>query len=263
MYPPADVMATNQALLADALYLLQVDLGLFVYRTVRHVGDSVWQRFVDQNPHLRVRPVTEWGVDDLLKLIRRRWDNLFDPVLGIPEKRIVDLLHCRNKWAHQDPLSDEEVGDALDVVVRLLAVVSPAGPAGVEVERVRRKLRQRERISRQERPAARQAGQYGPYWESLFEELLSALEAAVRGEKVEPVNVAAVKECGNRKSWYGSVRVRDCEVLAGQSTMAAHAKALGRVLAESGALSKWPDTVFRLTVNARGDTLSVKVDVPG
>ena len=254
-------MATNQALFADALYLLKAEMGPFVQNRVQHLGDSVCRRFVDEHPQFRGKPVTDWGVDGLLKLMRRMWDSVFRP-LDIPKICIVDLLRYRNKWAHQDPLSDDDIGAALDLVARMLKVVSSSGPAADEIERIRSTLRQRERVRARKHPPAPQAGKYRFFWESRIEELLSALEKAVRGEDVA-LDVAAVTQLGRRQSWAGSVRVRDCEILAGKGEMAAHAKALGRVLAASGALSEWPNTVFRLAINRGGELLSVRLDAPG
>ena len=85
-------MATNQALFADALYLLQAEMGPFVKDKVQHLDSSVCRQFVDEYPQFRGKPVTDWGVDGLLKLMRRTWNNLFAPALGIPRECISKLL---------------------------------------------------------------------------------------------------------------------------------------------------------------------------
>ena len=252
-------MATNQAVLADAFYLLKAEMGPFVQERVQRLDNPVYRQFIDEHPQFRGKPVSDWGVDGLIKLTRRMWNSLFGPALGIPKICIVDLLRYRNKWAHQDPLSDDDTGAALALVARLLTVVSPTGTAGHEIERIRSTLQQRKRVGGPKHPAAGRGSKYNPFWESRIEELLSALERAVGGQNVD-LNVTAITRLSEKKSWSGSVRVRDCEILAGKGDMAAHAKALGRVLAESGALSEWPNRVFRLSVNRTGERLSVRLD---
>ncbi len=95
-----------------------------------------------------------------------------------------------------------------------------------EVERISGALQQRERVGGPSSAAVASRSKYRRFWESRFEELVSALERAVRGEDV-PLDVAAIRSIGSRKSWYGTVRVRDCEVLEGKGDLAAHTKALG------------------------------------
>lgn len=231
----------------------------FVQERVQLLDDSVCRRFVDEYPWYRGKPVTEWGVDGLLKLMQRTWGPLFRQ-LNFPKSCIVRLLYYRNKWAHQDPLTDDDTSAALDLIARLLTVVSPTGVGAAEIERIRSTLQQRKRVGGPKHPAeGRHRSMYGPFWESRIEELLSALERAVHGQDVD-LDVTAITRLSGKKSWNGSVRVRDCEVLAGKGDMAAHAKALGRVLAESGALSEWPNRVFRLSVNGTGERLSVRLD---
>ncbi len=88
---------TNQAVLADAFYLLTAELGPFVEKQARHhLGKpSDWQ-FVYEHSRFRDKPVADWGVDGLIKLMRTMWDSLFGPALGVREFCIVDLLRYRN-----------------------------------------------------------------------------------------------------------------------------------------------------------------------
>ena len=47
---PGIEMATNQALLADAFYLLRAEMGPFVEARVQYLDSLVYRQFVDEHP---------------------------------------------------------------------------------------------------------------------------------------------------------------------------------------------------------------------
>ena len=135
---------TNHERVGKALDLLKAGLGPFIDREVRsaiqeHRFDvTTLRRFVD-DPRLSDRPVTEWDVAGLLKLMWETWNDVFRPILGHAERSFVsEQRGYRNRWAHQEPFSGDDAYRALDTANRLLAAVS--APEAAEVDRLRMEL---------------------------------------------------------------------------------------------------------------------------
>ena len=135
---------TNHERVGKALDLLKVGLGPFIDREVRsaiqeHRFDvTTLRRFVD-DPRWSDRPVTEWDVAGLLKLMWETWNEVYRPILGPAERSFVgELRGYRNRWAHQEPFSGDDAYRALDTANRLLAAVS--APQAAEVDRLKMEL---------------------------------------------------------------------------------------------------------------------------
>ena len=135
---------TNHERVGKALDLLKAGLGPFIDREVRsaiqeHRFDvTTLRRFVD-DPRWSDRPVTEWDVAGLLKLMWETWNEIFRPILGPAERSFVgELRGYRNRWAHQEPFSGDDAYRALDTANRLLAAVS--APQAAEVDRLKMEL---------------------------------------------------------------------------------------------------------------------------
>ena len=135
---------TNHERVGKALDLLKAGLGPFIDREVRsaiqeHRFDvTTLRRFVD-DPRWSDRPVTEWDVAGLLKLMWETWNDVFRPILGPAERSFVgELRGYRNRWAHQEPFSGDDAYRALDTANRLLAAVS--APQAAEVDRLKMEL---------------------------------------------------------------------------------------------------------------------------
>ena len=135
---------TNHERVGKALDLLKAGLGPFVEREVRsaiqeHRFDvTTLRQFVD-DPRWSDRPVTEWDVAGLLKLMWETWNEVFRPILGPAERSFVgELRGYRNRWAHQEPFSGDDAYRALDTANRLLAAVS--APQAAEVDRFKMEL---------------------------------------------------------------------------------------------------------------------------
>ena len=135
---------TNHERVGKALELLKAGLGPFVDREVdgavkaQRVSAATLRAFVD-DPRIGNRPVTEWDVAALLKLMWETWNDVFRSILGPAERGFVgELRGHRNRWAHQEPFSSDDAYRALDTAGRLLTAVS-AGQ-GAEVERLKMEL---------------------------------------------------------------------------------------------------------------------------
>jgi len=85
------------------------------------------------------KPVLEWDVSVLLKLMWEAWNSVFKYALGPAERSLVsELRDSRNKWAHQQQFSSEDAYRALDSAYRLLTAVS--APQAEEVDRLKADL---------------------------------------------------------------------------------------------------------------------------
>ncbi len=136
---------TNQERVGKALELLKAGLGPFVEREVQNkiktggVHMDAIRRFVD-DPHLADKPIAQWDVAALLKLMWETWNDVFRPVLGRAERSLVsEIRDQRNKWAHQDSFSSDDADRTLDSIARLLTAVSAA--QADEVQRMKMELR--------------------------------------------------------------------------------------------------------------------------
>ena len=136
---------TNQERVGKALELLKAGLGPFVEREVQDkikaggVHMDTVRRFVD-DPHLTDKPIEQWDVAALLKLMWETWNDVFRTVLGHAERSLVsEIRDQRNKWAHQDSFSSDDADRTLDSIARLLTAVSAS--QADEVNRMKMELR--------------------------------------------------------------------------------------------------------------------------
>ena len=97
------------------------------------------RRFVD-DPHLTDKPIGQWDVAALLKLMWETWNDVFRTVLGRAERSLVnEIRDQRNKWAHQNSFSSDDAERTLDSIARLLTAVS--APQADGVNRMKMELR--------------------------------------------------------------------------------------------------------------------------
>ena len=129
---------SNHERVGKALELLKAGLGPFVEREVQaairaqRVDASTLLRFVE-DARIGDRPVTEWDVAALLKLMWETWNDVFRSILGPAERGFAgELRGHRNRWAHQEPFSGDDAYRALDTTSRLLTAVSAEQAAEVE-----------------------------------------------------------------------------------------------------------------------------------
>src|SRR4029077_132941 len=119
-------------------------LGPFVEREFKSAyGDRAGvevARFLGEDRLNARRPVTEWDVAALIKLMWESWNDVFRRTLGHAERSLVsELRDWRNKWAHQEPFSGDDADRALDSIARLLTAVS--APQADDVGRMKMELR--------------------------------------------------------------------------------------------------------------------------
>jgi predicted AAA+ superfamily ATPase len=136
---------TNHERVGKGLELLRQGLGPFVDREVMAkieagiLDMSTIRRFID-DPKLGKRPISEWDVSGLLRLMWETWNEVFRYTLGHAERSLVsELRDWRNKWAHQEPFSSDDADRALDSMERLLTAVS--APQAEAVAKMKRELR--------------------------------------------------------------------------------------------------------------------------
>ena len=109
--------------------LLRAGLAPFVEREFKsqhqeQSAEAARRYFVDDRT-VGKKPLTEWDVAALLKLVWESWNEVFSRTLGRAERSLVqELRDFRNKWAHQEPFSSDDADRALDSMARLLTAVS-------------------------------------------------------------------------------------------------------------------------------------------
>ena len=136
---------TNQERVGKAMDLLRAGLAPFVEREVQSavkagtVRMDAVRRFAE-DPVLGQKPIAQWDVAGLLKLMWETWNDVFGRTLGRAERSLVqELRDWRNKWAHQDAFSSDDADRALASMNRLLAAVS--APQAFEIAKMKMELR--------------------------------------------------------------------------------------------------------------------------
>jgi len=152
---------TNQERVGKAMELLRAGLAPFVEREVQSAAKTgsvrmeAVRRFAE-DPTLGQKPVAQWDVAGLLKLMWEIWNDVFGRMLGRAERSLVqELRDWRNKWAHQEPFSSDDADRALDSMARLLSAVSAS--QADEVTKIKMELR-RLTFDEQVRSEKRKAG---------------------------------------------------------------------------------------------------------
>ncbi len=136
---------TNRERVDKAMELLRQGLAPYVEREfLSEKGKAVPPENLERlakNPNLADRPVGEWDVAALLKLMMATWREVFRMTLGHAERSMVsELLEWRNDWAHQRPFSSDDTDRMLDSAVRLLTAMSATQQAD-EIDRMKKELR--------------------------------------------------------------------------------------------------------------------------
>ena len=128
---------TNHERVGKVLGLLRDGLSPFVVReftrTYKDKCDAEARRFIVDDRINTARPLAEWDVAALLKLMWEAWRDVFGKTLGHAERSLVsEIREVRNRWAHQDSFSGDDTYRALDSVHRLLLAVSASQSDDVE-----------------------------------------------------------------------------------------------------------------------------------
>src|SRR5690554_6142347 len=136
---------TNHERVGKAMDLLRAGLAPFVEREVhaavnaKTIRMDAVRRFAE-DPMLGKKPIAQWDAAGLLKLMWETWNDVFGRMLGRAERSLVqELRDWRNKWAHQDRFTSDDVDRALDSAARLLTAIS--APQADEVGKMKMELR--------------------------------------------------------------------------------------------------------------------------
>ncbi|MCC7194161.1 MAG: DUF499 domain-containing protein [Gemmatimonadaceae bacterium] len=151
---------TNQERVGKAMELLRAGLAPFAERefTSQHHAQAAdaARRYLGDDRTVAKKPIAEWDVAALLKLMWEAWNEIFGKTLGRAERSLVqELRDARNKWAHQEPFSSDDTDRALDSMARLLTALS--APQADEVNKMKQELR-RLTFDEQVRSEKRKAG---------------------------------------------------------------------------------------------------------
>jgi len=151
---------TNQERVGKAMELLRAGLAPFVEREFKslHQAKAAEEArlYFGDDRTVGKKPVVDWDVAALLKLMWEAWNDVFGKTLGRAERSLVqELRDWRNKWAHQEPFSSDDADRALDSMTRLLTAVS--APQADDVNRMKLELR-RLTFDEQVRSEKRKAG---------------------------------------------------------------------------------------------------------
>ncbi len=137
---------SNHERVGKALEQLKAGLGPFAGREIKAaiaantMSLEKVRNFAD-DPILGKKPIEEWDVAGLLKLMWETWNDVFKKTLGFSERSLVsEIRNWRNNWAHQQTFSSDDADRALDSVERLLTAVS-ATQAADDVRKMKLELR--------------------------------------------------------------------------------------------------------------------------
>lgn len=115
--------------IGTGLMLLRDGLGPFVEREINNAVRSGRLAKADlakhaNEPDLYDRRISDWDVAPLLRVMFLVWNDAFRDLLGPSERSLVSELRTwRNRWAHQDRLTDDDADRILDSVERLLEAI--------------------------------------------------------------------------------------------------------------------------------------------
>ena len=128
---------TNHERVGKALDLLKRGLGPYVEREFKSMykdrAAAEASRFLSDDRLNAKKPVAEWDVAALLKLMWESWNDVFRRTLGPAERSLLsELRDHRNKWAHQEAFSSDDAYRTLDSAGRLLTAVSATQADDIE-----------------------------------------------------------------------------------------------------------------------------------
>ncbi|MBE3088540.1 MAG: DUF499 domain-containing protein, partial [Chloroflexi bacterium] len=127
---------TNRERVGKALDLLSEGLKPFFIREMEAKYGEGWETSAIEalnNPADRNLPI-HWDVQKMLLVMFRFWSEVFDAILGHGARTLVsELRDTRNRHAHEEPFSTDDVYRALDSMGRMLQSIS--APQWEEVER--------------------------------------------------------------------------------------------------------------------------------
>lgn len=135
---------TNQERIGKAMELLRAGFAPFAEREFAnlHLAKAADEarRYLNDDRTVAKKPIADWDVAALLKLLWEAWNEVFARTLGRAERSLVqEARDCRNKWAHQEPFSSDDADRGLDSMARLLTAIS--APQADEINKMKLELR--------------------------------------------------------------------------------------------------------------------------
>lgn len=130
---------SNRERIDKGLEQLRAGLSPFAEREFKARLGAYWVEQVADRLKLKKGKggTVPWDSQALLKAIGDSWQEVFSHVLGHVERAYVgELREVRNRWAHEEPFSNDDTDRALDTMKRLLDAVSAAEQAE-EVSKLR------------------------------------------------------------------------------------------------------------------------------
>ncbi|MEZ5288056.1 MAG: Swt1 family HEPN domain-containing protein [Vicinamibacterales bacterium] len=134
---------TNHERVGKALELLKTGLYPFIERelksTYQEKAEAQARVFIGDDRLLANKPLSEWDIAALLKLMWESWNTVFRKTLSSAHRSLLsELRDHRNRWAHQETFTSDDAYRALDSSARLLTAVS--APQADELERMKTEL---------------------------------------------------------------------------------------------------------------------------
>jgi predicted AAA+ superfamily ATPase len=135
--------ATNHERVGRALELLKAGLGPFVEREFENAfkdrARAQAAMYLGEDRLQAGKPISQWDVAALIKVMWDSWNDVFRRVLGPAERSLLsELKDHRNKWAHQQSFSSDDSYRCLDSAGRLLTAIS--APQSDEIEKAKMEL---------------------------------------------------------------------------------------------------------------------------
>ena len=125
---------SNYERVTKALELLRGGLGPYVERELANKAtvpaEKLGEQLLYNDPINSKKPLREWDVSALLKVMWDTWNDVFRATLGYSDRNLIsELRSMRNEWAHQQAFNFDDTYRALDSTERLLNSVSAASEA--------------------------------------------------------------------------------------------------------------------------------------
>jgi len=99
----------------------------FVIHVFKSTHGDAWQETLRTTPEVRVpgdANSIQLDATALVRIILAHWDTTFTRVLDKRDRALFyELRQIRNRWAHQVPLTDDDVDRMADTVLRLLTSI--------------------------------------------------------------------------------------------------------------------------------------------
>ena len=102
-----------------SLKLLQDGLTPFVERQLKSRFGGVWQDKVTE----RLKDSKAWNSYGFLKIMNSFWKDVFAHLQNPARSYVNEIIHIRNRWAHQEDFTHEDADRALDTMRRLLMAI--------------------------------------------------------------------------------------------------------------------------------------------